>query len=141
MESKAQARWTGSLKEGKGTLSTGSGILNQCPYTYATPFENTKGTNPEELIAAAHSSCFSMVLTVELGKAHITPESIETSCIVVLSKQGHELTITDSKLVTTVTAKGADKAKIEAAVASAKENCPVSKLLNAKIDVVLSVNV
>ena len=140
MESKATAKWTGSLKEGKGTISTASGILANVPFTFATRFEGAKGTNPEELIAASHSGCFSMALSAELGKAQITPDSVETSAVVVLSQVGGGFGVTESRLTTTVTAKGADKSKIEMAAASAKENCPISKLLNAKISLNLTVN-
>lgn len=141
MESKATAIWTGSLKEGKGTLSSGSGALKGVPYTFATRFEGAQGTNPEELIAAAHSGCFSMAFSAELGKSQITPESIETSAVVTLAKQEQGFSVTESKLITTVTAKGADRAKVEMAAAGAKENCPISKLLNAKISLTLTINV
>lgn len=141
MESKASAKWTGNLKAGKGSLTTGSGTLNNVPYTFATRFEGAKGTNPEELIGAAHAGCFSMALSAELGKAQITADSIETSAVIVLGQVGPGFSITDSKLTTIVNAKGADRAKIELAAASAKENCPVSKVLNAKVSLALTVNV
>ncbi|MBN8550453.1 MAG: OsmC family peroxiredoxin [Deltaproteobacteria bacterium] len=140
MESKAQATWTGGLKDGKGSITTGSGVLNNIPFTFATRFEGAKGTNPEELIGAAHSGCFSMALSAELGKASITPNSIETAAVIVLAQQGGGFAVTESRLTTVVTAKGADRAKIEAAAASAKENCPISKLLNAKVSLALTVN-
>ena len=140
MESKATAQWNGSLKEGKGTISANSGTLTSVPYTFATRFEGAKGTNPEELIAAAHSACFSMALAAELGKSQITPEKIETSSSVVLEKQDSGFAVTESRLTTVVTAMGADRAKIEIAAAGAKENCPISKLLNAKISLSLTVN-
>jgi osmotically inducible protein OsmC len=140
MESKATAKWNGGLKDGKGTLNTGSGVLNNAPYTFSTRFEGAKGLNPEELIAAAHSGCFSMALSGELGKAQITAESIETSAVVVLAKQEQGFAVTESRLTTIVNAKGADRTKIEAAAASAKENCPISKLLNAKISLTLTVS-
>ena len=140
MESKANAVWKGSLKEGQGTISTGSNVLEDVAYTFKTRFEGAKGTNPEELIAAAHSSCFSMALGAELGKAQITPQSIETSSTIVLEQKDGGFAVTESKLVTAVTAPGADKAAVEKAAASAKENCPISKLLNAKITLDLSVN-
>ena len=140
MESKAQAKWSGGLKDGKGSISTGSGTLSNVPYTFATRFEGAKGTNPEELIGAAHSGCFSMALSAELGKAQITASAIETTAIVVLSQQGQGFAVTESRLTTVVTAKGADKGKIETAAASAKENCPISKLLNAKVSLALTVN-
>lgn len=140
MESKAQAKWVGGLKDGKGMISVGSGVLKEIPYTFATRFEGAKGTNPEELIAAAHSGCFTMALTAELGKLKVVPEMTETSATVVLSKDGEGFSVSESRLVTVVTAKGADKAVIEAAAAGAKENCPISKLLNAKITLELTVN-
>lgn len=139
MESKAQAKWIGGLKDGKGTISLASGALRDAPYSFATRFEGKSGTNPEELIAAAHSGCFSMALTAELGKGKITVDSIETSATVVLSKDGEGFSVSESRLVTTVTAKGADRATIEKAAAGAKENCPISKLLNAKISLDLTV--
>ena len=141
MESRATAKWTGGLKDGKGTLSSGSGVLNNTPYTFATRFEGAKGTNPEELIAASHSGCFTMALSAELGKSQITAQSIETSSVVVLAQDGTGFSVQESRLTTVVNAPGADKSKIEAAAAGAKENCPISKLLNAKITLNLTVNV
>ncbi|RIL03420.1 MAG: OsmC family peroxiredoxin [Proteobacteria bacterium] len=120
MESNATATWSGNLKDGRGTFSASSGTFKDQPFTFATRFEGSKGTNPEEMIAAAHASCFSMALSAELGKSQITPDSIQTSATVVLSKQ-------DTGFA------GADRDKIEAAAAGAKENCPISKVLNAKI--------
>ncbi len=140
MESKANVIWNGSLKEGKGTISTGSGALSNVPYTFATRFEGASGTNPEELIGAAHAGCFSMALSGELGRAQITPDKIETSAVVVLGKDDAGFSVSESRLTTIVTAKGADRAKIEAAAASAKENCPISKLLKTKISLALTVN-
>lgn len=140
MESKASAKWNGGLKDGKGTISVGSGVLTGVPYTFATRFEGSKGTNPEELIGASHSACFSMALSGELGRAQIVPDQIETSAVVVLEKQGAGFAVTESRLTTIVTAKGGDRAKIEAAAAGAKENCPISKLLNAKVSLALTIN-
>jgi len=141
MEHKASAVWRGSLREGKGLISSSSGALKEVPYTFKTRFEGEKGTNPEELIGAAHSACFSMALGGELGKAKITPETIETSATVILEQADAGFAVTQSKLVTVVTAAGADKEAVEKAAASAKENCPISKLLNAKISLDLKVNV
>jgi len=141
MESKATAKWTGGLKDGKGSISTASGVLNNIPYSFSTRFEGAKGTNPEELVAASHAGCFTMALSAELGKAQIIADLIETTVVAVLSKEGQGFSVTESRLTTMVTAKGADKAKIEAAAASAKENCPISKLLNTKISLSLTVNV
>ena len=140
MESNAGAVWKGNLKDGNGVISTGSGVLSNIPYTFKTRFEGAKGTNPEELIAAAHSACFSMAFGAELGKAEIRPESIDTKSTVVLSQSSGGFAVTESRLVTVVTAPGGDRAKIEAAAAGAKENCPISKLLNAKISLELTVN-
>ena len=140
MESKASAVWKGSLKEGKGLISAASGVLKDIPFTFKTRFEGAQGTNPEELIGAAHSACFSMALSGELGKAQITPEKIETSATVVLGSSNGGFSVTESRLVTVVTAPGADRTSIEKAAAGAKENCPISKLLNAKITLDLTIN-
>ena len=139
MESNAGAVWKGSLKEGSGVITTGSEVLKDIPYSFKTRFEGAKGTNPEELIAAAHSACFSMALGAELGKAKIVPEKIETKATVVLAQQEAGFSVTESKLVTVVTAPGADSKAIETAAAGAKENCPISKLLNAKITLDLTI--
>lgn len=139
MESKASAIWKGTLKEGSGTVSTGSGALNNVPYTFKTRFEGEKGSNPEELIAAAHSACFSMAFGAELGKSGIKPDSIETTSTVVLNKSDAGFAVTESRLVTLVKAPGGDKTAIETAAAGAKENCPISKLLNAKISLNLTI--
>lgn len=139
MESKASAVWTGSLKEGNGTISTGSGVISDAPYTFKARFEGAKGTSPEELIGAAHASCFSMAFGAELGKVGITPEKIETSAVVVLGKQGEGFGVMASKLSTLITAPGADHSVIEKAAAGAKENCPISKLLNAEITLDLKI--
>lgn len=141
MQSNAGAVWRGSLREGSGVISTGSGALKDVPYSFKTRFEGAKGTNPEELVGAAHSACFSMALGAELGKAQITPESIETKAAVSLEKVGDGFSVSESKLVTLVTAPGANKEAIEKAAAGAKENCPISKLLNAKISLELTVKV
>ena len=141
MQSKASAVWKGGLKDGKGTFSTASGVLTDTPYTFASRFEGAKGTNPEELIGAAHSSCFSMALSGALGEQKITAEKIETSATVTVAKVEGGFAVTESNLVTVVTAPGADKALVEKAAAGAKENCPISKLLKAKISLDLTVNV
>lgn len=133
MESRATAVWKGGLKDGAGAISTGSGILKETPYTFKTRFEGASGTNPEELIAAAHASCFTMAFSAELGKAGVTPESVQTEATVVLTKQDAGFAVTESRLVSNVSAPGADRSVIETAAATAKENCPISKLLNAKI--------
>lgn len=129
MNRTASAVWNGGLKDGTGTLSVGSGALKQQPYNFRMRFENDPGTNPEELIAAAHASCFSMALSGQLGERGITPESIETSCAITFEK----LTLTRSALKTTVRAPGADRAKVEEAAAAAKAGCPVSRVLKLEI--------
>jgi osmotically inducible protein OsmC len=133
MQRKASAVWQGGLKEGKGTVSTESGVLSQAQYSFGTRFENGKGTNPEELIAAAHAGCFSMALSAELGKSGITPEKIETSAAVSLEKLESGWTVTQVHLDVRAKIPGATKAAFEAAADSAKKNCPISRLLNAKI--------
>src|SRR5437868_8689500 len=125
MQRKASAVWQGGLKDGKGTVSSASGVLSTTPYSFATRFENNPGTNPEELIAAAHASCFSMALSAQLGDRGITPQSVETSAAITFEN----LTLTKSALQTTVKAKGADRAKIDEAAAAAKAGCPISKVL------------
>ena len=141
MESKANAIWKGGLKDGKGSFSVASGVLTDTPYSFASRFEGAKGTNPEELIGAAHSSCFSMALSAQLGEGKITPEKIETKATIILEKDAGGFSITESRLVTVVTAPGADKEAVQKAAAGAKENCPISKLLKAKISLDLTVNV
>ncbi|MGH9732843.1 MAG: OsmC family protein [Candidatus Acidiferrales bacterium] len=133
MGRKATAVWNGSLKEGKGSISTESGVLSKSPYSFKTRFENERGTNPEELIAAAHAGCFTMALSAELGKAGITPESIETTASVTLEKQDAGFAITKSHLDVTARIPNADKAAFEKAAEAAKSGCPVSKLLKAEI--------
>jgi osmotically inducible protein OsmC len=130
---KASAKWIGSLKEGKGTVSTTSGVLKNAQYSFGTRFENGAGTNPEELIAAAHAGCFSMALSGQLGNAGMTPESIETTASLTMEKVDAGFTITAIHLNTTAKIPGADKAKFETAANNAKAGCPISRLLNAKI--------
>jgi lipoyl-dependent peroxiredoxin len=133
MKRSASAVWQGNLKEGKGTISTESGVLSQTPYSFSTRFEGTRGTNPEELIAAAHAGCFSMALSAELGKAGITPESIATTANLTMEKLEAGWTVTAIHLDVNVRIPGGDKAKFEAAANGAKAGCPISRLLNAKI--------
>jgi len=135
MKRSANAVWKGSLKEGTGSFGVGSGAIKDQRYSFKTRFEGAPGTNPEELIAAAHASCFSMAVGAQLGERGITPESIETACDVTFEN----LALTKSVLTTTVTARGADKAKIEEAAAAAKAGCPISKVL--KLEIVLELNV
>ena len=133
MARKATAIWNGSLKEGKGNISTESGVLSKSPYSFKTRFENERGTNPEELIAAAHAGCFTMALSAELGKAGITPESLETTATVSMEKQDAGFAITKSHLDVIARIPNADKAAFEKAAEAAKSGCPVSKLLKAEI--------
>ncbi len=133
IQNTASAQWEGDLKSGKGTVSTGNGGLNNLPYSFKTRFEGEKGANPEELIGAAHSACFSMALSAELGKAGITADKIETKCTVTLEKDDSGFSVTKSHLDLAVTAPSADNAALEAAAQAAKKGCPISKLLNADI--------
>ena len=133
MVRKASAIWNGSLKEGKGTISTDSGVLSKTQYSFSTRFENGVGTNPEELIAAAHAGCFSMALSAQLGSAGMTAESIDTKATLTLDKTEAGFTITSVHLDVKVKIPGADQAKFDEAAQSAKKGCPVSRVLNASI--------
>ncbi len=133
MKRKGSAVWTGDLRTGKGTISTESGALDKRPYGFNTRFGDEKGTNPEELIGAAHASCFSMALSNELAKAGVANPAIETTATVEIKQADGGFTITASHLDLKVTAKGADRGKLEAAAKSAEVNCPVSKLLKAEV--------
>jgi len=133
MQRKGGAHWSGGLKDGKGTVSTASGVLNNTQYSFSTRFENGIGTNPEELIAAAHASCFSMALSAQLGNAGMTAESIDTTATVTLEKTDAGFTITSSHLDVAVKIAGADKAKFDEATKAAETGCPISRVLNAKI--------
>jgi osmotically inducible protein OsmC len=130
---KASAVWNGSLKEGKGTISTESKVLSNAQYSFSTRFENGIGTNPEELIAAAHAGCFSMALSAQLGNAGITPESIETTAAVTLEKMEAGFTVTKIHLDVTAKIPGADAGAFEKAAQDAKAGCPISRLLKAEI--------
>ena len=133
MKRSASAVWKGGLKDGKGTVSTDSGLLSGTPYNFARRFENEKGTNPEELVAAAHAACFSMALSMILGNAGMTAESINTTATVSLDQVEGGFAVTSSHLDTTVKIPNADNAAFQKAVEAAKTGCPISKLLNAKI--------
>jgi len=133
MERKASAVWKGGLKDGKGTVSSTSGVLSNTPYSFATRFEGTPGTNPEELIAAAHAGCFSMALSAQLGAANLTPESINTSATLTMEKLEAGWTITAVHLDVTAKVPGASAEAFNKAAQDAKAGCPVSKVLNAKI--------
>ena len=130
---KASAIWNGSLKEGKGTITTESGVLSKTAYSFATRFESARGTNPEELIAAAHAGCFTMALSAELGKAGITPESLETSAAVTLEKLEAGFTVTKIHLDVAARIPNADEAAFDKAAQAAKAGCPISRLLKAEI--------
>jgi osmotically inducible protein OsmC len=133
MIKKAWAIWKGGIKDGGGTISTESGVLKEAPYGFKSRFENGKGTNPEELIGAAHAGCFSMALSKMLGDAGLTPEKIETHAAVTLEKVGEGFEITSSHLDVTAKIPGTDQAKFEEIANKAKAGCPVSKVLKAKI--------
>jgi len=131
MDRSASAVWQGSLKEGRGSISTQSGTLEQAQYSFGTRFENGVGTNPEELIAAAHAGCFSMALSGQLTSAGLTPEKIDTKAVVTMEKTDAGFTVTKIHLTTTATVPGADKAKFDELAAAAKNGCPISRLLAA----------
>ena len=133
MKRKASAVWRGDLKSGKGSISTESGVLKETQYSFGTRFENGPGTNPEELIGAAHAGCFSMAFAAELGKAGLTPESIHTTATITLDKTEAGFTVTESHLDLTAKIPGADQAKVLAIANAAKAGCPISRLLNAKV--------
>ncbi len=133
MKREGSAVWKGGLKNGRGKLSTQSGVLSDARYSFGTRFENDKGTNPEELIAAAHAGCFSMALSGELDNAGLTAESIDTRAAVTLEKTGTGFAVTAVHLDVTAKIPGADRMTFEKAANDAKTGCPVSKLLNANI--------
>ncbi|HET6436789.1 MAG TPA: OsmC family protein [Anaeromyxobacter sp.] len=136
MKRTANAKWQGGLKDGRGTFSLSSGAIQDQSFTYRTRFEEAPGTNPEELIAAAHASCFSMALSAQLGERGITAESVETTCTITFEN----LTLTRSALRTRVRAPGADRAKIEEAASAAKAGCPISKVLKLEISLDLTLS-
>ncbi|HTF57532.1 MAG TPA: OsmC family protein [Planctomycetota bacterium] len=133
MKRTGSAVWKGGLKDGSGTVSTGSGTLKETPYSFRDRFENGTGTNPEELIAAAHAACFSMALSVQLGTAGMTAQSIATNASLTMEKLEAGWTITQIHLDVTAKIPGADAAAFEKAAQNAKAGCPVSRALNAKI--------
>jgi len=133
MQRKASAVWKGGLKDGKGTVSSASGVLSNTPYSFTTRFENTPGTNPEELIAAAHAACFSMALSAQLGTANLTPESISTSATLTMEKLDAGWTITAVHLDVVARIPKADQAAFDKAAQNAKSGCPVSKVLKADV--------
>ncbi len=133
MQRTASAVWKGGLKDGKGTVSTASGVLSNTQYSFGTRFEQGTGTNPEELIAAAHAGCFAMALSAQLGEAGLVAETIEVSARVTLEKVAAGWTVTKSHLELAAKIPGADAAAFEKAAQSAKAGCPISRLLNAEI--------
>jgi lipoyl-dependent peroxiredoxin len=133
MKRTGSAEWHGDLKSGKGSVSSASGALNRTPYSFQTRFEEGQGTNPEELLAAAHAGCFSMALSAQLAQAGLTAENIETTCTITLEKQPEGFAITESHLALKARVPGAAQDAFEKAVQAAKTGCPVSKLFRANV--------
>lgn len=133
MKRHASAEWKGGIRDGKGTISTQSGVLSETQYSFSARFEDGIGTNPEELIAAAHAGCFSMALSGQLGNAGLTAESINTTATVTLDKKDGSFAITAVHLEVRAKIPGADEQAFETAANNAKAGCPVSKVLNAEI--------
>lgn len=138
MKRSASAEWKGGLKDGAGSISTDSGVLSNTQYSFSTRFEDGKGTNPEELIAAAHAGCFSMALSGQLGKAGLTADSIRTTASVRLEKTDDGFAITSVHLDVKAKVPGADQQAFETAANNAKAGCPVSKVLKAEITMTAS---
>ena len=136
MKRRATAVWQGGGKDGKGHLTTQSNVLNKTQYSYVSRFEEGIGTNPEELVAAAHAGCFTMKLSFNLGAAGFTPDQLETRCEINFENG----VLTESHLILTATVKGIDQAKFAELVADAEANCPISKVLNTKIYVDFTLN-
>lgn len=133
MKRSASAQWQGDLKTGKGTVSTDSGVLADSPYSFSARFENGKGTNPEELIAAAHAGCFTMALSGQLGAANLVAERLATTAAVTMEKVEAGWTVTSIHLTVKGKVPKADKAAWDKATEAAKTGCPISRLLNATI--------
>jgi len=133
MKSSGSAVWSGGFRDGKGAISTGSGALKDYPYGVASRFEGKPGTNPEELIGAAHAGCFTMALSLMLSNENLTAERMETKADVTLEKQGEGFAITTVHLTLKAKVPGTDNAKFQEIAAKAKAGCPVSKLLKADI--------
>ena len=133
MKRKASAAWQGGLKDGKGTISTDSGVLDNSQYSFSTRFEDGKGTNPEELIAAAHAGCFAMALSGQLGNAGLTADRINTTAAVTLEKTDAGFTITKIHLDVSAKVPSATEEQLQTAAGNAKAGCPVSRLLKADI--------
>jgi lipoyl-dependent peroxiredoxin len=133
MKRSAQAKWQGDLKTGTGTISTASGTLSATPYSFHSRFEQGAGTNPEELLAAAHAGCFTMALSAQLAQAGLKAESLETSCTITLEQKDGSFGITESHLQLKAKVPGATQEAFEKATSAAKSGCPVSKLFNTTI--------
>jgi len=133
MKRTANAQWSGDLKAGKGNISTASGVLTSTPYSFGTRFEEGKGTNPEELLAAAHAGCFTMALSAQLGQAGLTAEQLRTECTITFEKLADGFAITESHLELTAKVPGATEEAFQTAVNNAKTGCPVSKLYKTNI--------
>lgn len=133
MKRHAAAVWQGGLKDGKGTVSAESGVFNGAPYNFTNRFEENSGTSPEELLAGAHASCYSMALSLVLGESGLTPERIDTTATITVEPDGDGFTVTASHLDVRAKVPGADTKAFEAAANGAKDGCPVSKLFNAEI--------
>ena len=133
MKRRASAVWKGGLKDGAGTVSSESGVLSNTPYNFKKRFENEKGTNPEELIAAAHAACFSMALSSSMAKEGLNPQSIDTTATVSFENVNGAWTVTSSHLQTAVKSPNASPAAFQKAAEGAKAGCPISRLLNTTI--------
>ena len=133
MDRSASAVWHGGLKDGKGTISTQSGTLHEAQYSFSTRFENGVGTNPEELLAAAHAGCFTMAVSAQLAAADLTADSLETTCTITLDKLPDGFAITESHLDLKARVPGATREQFDTAVSNAKSGCPVSKLYKTNI--------
>ena len=140
MQRKASAVWQGGLKNGKGTVSTASGVLNDTPYSFTTRFEQGAGTNPEELVAAAHAGCFAMALSAQLEGAGMTAEKLEVTATVKFEKLDAGWTVTESHLDLSAHIPGADPDKFQTAAKNAETGCPISRLLKAKITLSAKLN-
>jgi lipoyl-dependent peroxiredoxin len=137
MERTASAVWKGGLKDGKGVISTQSGVLKETQYSFSTRFESGIGTNPEELIAAAHAGCFTMALSAQLGQANLTPESLETAAKLKFDKTDAGFTITAIRLETRAKVPGATEEAFETAAQNAKAGCPISRLFQGNTEITL----
>ncbi|TAL84239.1 MAG: OsmC family peroxiredoxin [Rhodanobacter sp.] len=133
MKRTASAHWSGGIRDGQGTISTETAVLQDVPYGFASRFEDGPGTNPEELIGAAHAGCYSMALSLELGKSGLTPDHIDTTAVVTLEKDGDGFAITAVQLTCKAAVPGADEATFDRIAQATKLGCPVSKVLRATI--------